>query len=155
MSESKECKDNQAEKTGDLASSSVVIIERSPTVEEYRALRDAVGWGNGDATAQAQGLANSLFSVCIIHENKVVGCGRVVGDNGLYFYIQDVILHPLYQGRGLGRRIMASIMGYITSNARPGAFIGLMAAEDKAPFYYQYGFKERPTDRPGMEIWVQ
>ncbi len=61
------------------------LIERSPTVEEYLKLRQAVGWGNVDIEAAKIGLQNSFFSVCAIYKDEVIGCGRVVGDEGLYF----------------------------------------------------------------------
>jgi GNAT superfamily N-acetyltransferase len=130
------------------------LTERPPTVEEYRALRRAVGWAEVDAGAVAKGLANSLFSVCVLHEGNFVGCGRVVGDGGVYFYIQDVMVLPAYQRRGLGRRIMNAIMTFIAAHARSNTFIGLMAADGVAPFYHDFGFAERPPNRPGMfQLW--
>ncbi len=198
------------------------VVKRLPTVEEYQALRRAVGWAEVDAQAVARGLANSLFSVCVVcgehrsegdagsqaddsagastsrlreydsagaspsqlhqHDSagaspaargcgpllgsagastsrpsghgNVIGCGRVVGDGGIYFYVQDVMVLPAYQKQGLGRRIMDAIMAYIAAHARSNSFIGLMAADGVAPFYYRYGFGERPPNRPGMfRMW--
>jgi ribosomal protein S18 acetylase RimI-like enzyme len=96
------------------------------------------------------GLENSLFSVCVISENKVIGCGRVIGDGGIYFYVQDIIVLPEFQGRGIGERIMDVIMEYLRAHAPEGAFIGLMAAKGVHRFYERYGFKKRPSDAPGM-----
>jgi len=131
-----------------------ILVQRVPSVEEFQRLHEAVGWSNVDLASTELGLRNALFSVCLVHEDRVVGCGRVVGDGGIYFYIQDVIVLPEYQGRGLGRRIMDAIMGYLTTHARPKAFVGLMAAVDVSGFYERYGFTERPADRPGMyRVW--
>jgi ribosomal protein S18 acetylase RimI-like enzyme len=131
-----------------------ILVERSPTVEEYQKLRDAAGWGNVDIEATEIGLRNSLFSVCVIFENEVIGCGRVVGDSGIYFYIQDVIVLPGFQGKGIGKRITDAILDYLKGHAHPGAFVGLMAAKGVSKFYERYGFTERATDRPGMfRIW--
>ena len=99
---------------------------------------------------------NSLFSVCVIHnyKNNVIGCGRLVGDGGIYFYIQDVIVLPEFQGKGIGKHIMASIMDYLKACAPPNAFVGLMAAKGVSKFYERYDFMERPADAPGMfKIW--
>ena len=131
------------------------IVERTPTVEEYQALRRAVGWAEVDAQAVAHGLAAGLFSICLLHEGAVIGCGRVVGDGGIYLYVQDVIVLPPYQRRGLGRRIMAAIMDFVARQARRNTYVGLTAAEGKAPFYHPYGFVERPPSRPGMyQLWA-
>src|SRR4030067_1509353 len=93
------------------------LIERSPTVEEYLKLRKAVGWENVDIVAAKIGLQNSLFSVCAIYKDEVIGCGRVVGDEGLYFYIQDVIIMPAFQKQGIGKRIMDAFISYLASHA--------------------------------------
>ena len=131
-----------------------ILVERSPTVEEYQKLREAVEWGNVNPEATEIGLNNSLFSVCAIFKNEVIGCGRVIGDDGIYFYIQDIIVLPEFQGKGIGKRIMKAVMNYLKEHAYPNAFIGLMAAKGVSKFYEQYGFVERPPDRPGMfKIW--
>jgi ribosomal protein S18 acetylase RimI-like enzyme len=133
-----------------------ILVERSPTAEEYQKLREAVGWGNVDFEATEVGLHNSLFSVCIIYnyKNNVIGCGRLIGDGGIYFYIQDVIVLPEFQGKGIGKRIMASIMDYLKACAPPNVFVGLMAAKGVSRFYERYDFMERPADAPGMfKIW--
>jgi GNAT superfamily N-acetyltransferase len=126
------------------------VVERVPAVGEYLALREAVGWGRLDERVAERGLAGGLFSVCALGGGEVVGCARVVGDGGLYFYIQDVIVLPRFQGRGLGRRLMAPILGYLDEHAPPGSFVGLMAAQGVSGFYGQFGFSVRPPGRPGM-----
>lgn len=126
------------------------VIERAPTVEEYLALREGVGWMLFDREMTAKGLAHALYSVCILHQGRVIGCGRVIGDGGLYFYLQDIIILPAFQGEGLGKRLMQAITAYLNKNAQPGAFIGLMAAAGVSDFYTQFGFKVRPSDQPGM-----
>jgi GNAT superfamily N-acetyltransferase len=126
------------------------FIERPPEAADYRRLRRSVGWEDLEEEAVIAGLRNALYSLTVVFRGETVGCGRVVGDGAIYFYIQDVIVEPGLQGRGLGRCIMDRVMGFIRHNARHNSFIGLMAASGAARFYERYGFKERPDDRPGM-----
>jgi ribosomal protein S18 acetylase RimI-like enzyme len=127
-----------------------VVLERTPTKEEYLRLREAVGWWNSDPNAVETGLGNSIFSVCAILEGEVVGIGRVVGDRAIYYYIQDVIVLPGFQGRGIGKSIMDQLMDYIRKHAPEKAFVGLMAARGVSGFYRKYDFCERPAESPGM-----
>jgi GNAT superfamily N-acetyltransferase len=128
----------------------IALVERAPTPDEYRRLRASVGWNEVDADGVVAGLSSSLYAVVLERDGDAVGCGRVVGDGGIYFYLQDVIVLPELQGQGWGTRIMEAVMRYVEASARPGSFIGLMAAKDAEGFYLRYGFERRPDDRPGM-----
>jgi GNAT superfamily N-acetyltransferase len=130
-------------------------LEQAPPPEGYANLRAAVGWDALAPEAVETGLRNALYSVAVYDGDQLIGCGRVVGDGGLYFYLQDIIVLPEYQGRGVGHGIMKRVMGYLEENARKNAFVGLMAAVGVKDFYHRYGFRRRPDDRPGMfRIWT-
>jgi ribosomal protein S18 acetylase RimI-like enzyme len=130
------------------------IVERQPTVDEYQRLRRAVGWNEMTDEALQVGLPNALYSVVLELDGAAVGCARIVGDGGLYFYLQDVIVLPEHQGRGQGARLMGALMAYLERTARPGAFLGLMAAVGAERFYERYGFRRRGEQQPGMfRVW--
>ena len=128
------------------------IVERTPTVQEYNAVRLAAGLTVKDELAAQQGLSKTLFGICIIHDEAVVGIGRVIGDGGLFFDIVDVAVVAEHQRRGVGKMIMDGLMAYIEVNARPSSLVCLMANKGIAPFYEKYGFKAREADMPGMII---
>ena len=128
----------------------MIIQYRPPTVSEYKRLRSIVGWWATDENATAVALKNSLFSVIALDLDIVIGFGRIVGDGGLYFYIQDLMIHPEFQNKGLGNSLMKELMDYIAANAKPGAFIGLMAGKGLEKYYEKFGFKARDKDAPGM-----
>jgi GNAT superfamily N-acetyltransferase len=134
-------------------------LERCPpTVKELRALNEAVGWTDlpSDDDAVARGLAASLFGVTLLTAaGEVAGCARVVGDAGVYFYVQDLIVAPDHQGLGLGDVLLDQVREYLEDAAPAGAFVGLMAAEGKAGFYARRGFSARSADAPGMWLtWM-
>jgi len=126
------------------------IEHRLPTVTEYTKLRDLVGWWKTDENATDMALKNSLFSVVAIEQGTTIGFGRIIGDGGLYFYIQDLIVHPDFQNKGLGKSLMRELMDYIKANAKSGAFVGFMAAKGLEKYYEPFGFKARNKDAPGM-----
>jgi ribosomal protein S18 acetylase RimI-like enzyme len=115
------------------------VIDRLPTLEEYRTICRAVGWEdyiNFDVAAES--IENSLFGVVIEHNMRVIGMGRVVGDGRIYFYIQDIAVLPDYQSQGVGGRIMDRLVDILEVRAPEKAFIGLFAANGKEPFYRKY-----------------
>lgn len=130
------------------------LVERPPSVEEYQRLRDSTDWDPLDDEVVEKGLQNTLFSVCAVIHDEVIGCGRIIGDGSMYFYIQDVIVLPQFQGRGIGTHIMSALLDYLKTHAKNNSFIGLRAAKGTSGFYERHGFERRPPDAPGMFlIW--
>lgn len=128
----------------------VQILKKQISVEDYMNLREIVGWGNPEnIEAIERGLKNTLYSICIEVEEQIIGYGRIVGDGGFTFYIQDIIVLPSYQRLGLGNTIMTELMEYITSTYPPGSSVGLMSAKGKEDFYKKFGFVERPNESYG------
>lgn len=124
----------------------LTLEQRLPTLGEYRTLCDAVGWGEViNFEAAPRSLNNSQFGVTVLDGCRVVGMGRIVGDGAMYFYIQDVAVHPAYQGMGIGRRIVDALMEWVRRSAPERAFVGLFAAEGREAFYAHYGFMRHPS----------
>lgn len=127
-----------------------LLTAQPPSVPEHRALRDAVGWGNPmSAEATGQALRGSLAVFTVRLGGDAVAVARIIGDGGAAYYIQDVIVHPAHQGRGLGRRLMEAVIAWLDENTDPGAFVGLMAAGGKEAFYERFGFAARPRPADG------
>ena len=133
-------------------SSPYSVIERTPTVVEYNHVRQSSGLSVKDEVAVEQGLAHTLYGVCIEHEGSVVGIGRVIGDGGLFFDVVDLAVTQEHWGKGVGKLIMDALMSYVDAHARPSALICLMANRAITPFYETYGFKARDSDMLGMAI---
>lgn len=78
-----------------------------------------------------------------------------VGDGAMYWYLQEIVVHPDYQGKGIGKSIVNRLIEHVKSTAIPGSqvTIGLSAAKGKDAFYEKFGFVSRPTEScgPGME----
>lgn len=132
------------------------LVERKPTAEEMVSLRQSVNWGIPDIQSLSMGLENSLYGVCAVIGDEIIGTARVVGDGVTVFYVQDVIVKPAYQRMGIGHAMMEKVMDYIGRNACTGAVAGLMSAKGKEDFYRRFGFWERPNENFGagmMQFW--
>jgi len=98
-----------------------------------------------DPQVSAGSLDRSCYAVSVFDGSELVGMGRVVGDLGLCFYIQDVVVLKTYQGLGVGEAIMRRIMEFVADHAVEHTYVGLMSAVGKEGFYHRYGFTSRPT----------
>jgi ribosomal protein S18 acetylase RimI-like enzyme len=125
------------------------IQRRIPTPAEYALLRKAVDWPVPDEQLIREGLSRSLYSICIFDNDHIIGMGRVIGDNAIYFHIQDVIVSPDYQGKHIGTSIMKELLTYIEGHSGTHSNIGLMCSQGREPFYRKFGFIERPNNRLG------
>ena len=46
-------------------------------------------------------------------DNEPVGMGRIVGDGAVICYIQDLIVVPEYQKKGMGHAIITKLIDYV------------------------------------------
>ncbi|MBV4432486.1 GNAT family N-acetyltransferase [Clostridium tyrobutyricum] len=130
------------------------IISKIPTAEEFIYIRKETGWDTYDVKAAEISLKNSLFSICAYYNEKLIGYGRIVGDGGMYFYIQNLIVLPEFQRKGIGKLIMTELMNYIDNNCSKGSFIGLMASRGKENFYKKFNFIIRPKGKYGSGMFM-
>jgi len=128
----------------------VKIIESSISPTIFNQLRKAVGWEEHELNDIELAFSNNLYMIIAKNEkDDVIGMARIIGDEGLYYYIQDVIVIPEYQNKGIGKSLMRKIMEYIELHKKPNLFVGLMAAKGKEEFYRRIGFIERPAENYG------
>lgn len=54
------------------------IEENKISVNDFNYLNDKVGWGTRDGKAVEEALNNTLYSVSIYDDNKIIGYGRFI-----------------------------------------------------------------------------
>jgi GNAT superfamily N-acetyltransferase/uncharacterized glyoxalase superfamily protein PhnB len=122
----------------------IKIIERAPTFVELLNLSASVGWaGSEDNSAMDTQLQSTVFAVVAqnLENNEVVGSAFLLGDNAFY-YVKDVIVHPDWQGKGIGTAMMRAITRWAESNAPNNATIALFTGDHLVSFYRQFGFSQ-------------
>jgi GNAT superfamily N-acetyltransferase len=125
---------------------------QSPTKDQFSSLFETTGWNRGyNATPEEliQAVANSQFVIAAYDDEKLVGFGRIVTDGVLHAMIYDMIVHPSYQGHGIGTQILGSlVMKCCEAKIRD---IQLFCAIGRRSFYEKNGFVARSIDGPGMQ----
>ena len=127
-----------------------LITESRPAVEEYLRLREVTGLSPKSPDAAKAGLQGTILAVCVRSDEELVGMGRIIGDGGCFFQIVDVAVHPDHQRRGLGRRILESLMHRLKLAAPRTAYVSLIADGDARHLYSKFGFAPTAPGSIGM-----
>lgn len=128
------------------------VCAEIPSASEYAGLREAAGLSKRSTEAAERGLPQSLFAVCVRDGGRLIGMGRVIGDGGCNYEIVDMAVHPDYQWRGLGRRIMQALMDWLHANAPETAYVCLIADDHAPALYAQFGFEPVAPRSIGMAM---
>ena len=130
-------------------------IERPPSIEDWIKIRESISWSVEERKDFEIALQNTLYAVCVYNEDEMIGMGRVIGDNRLCFYIQDVVVLSEFQKQGIGHKIMYLILKYISLHASKHATVGLFSALGKESFYKEIGFISRPNKIKGCGMYIE
>lgn len=125
---------------------------RAPSVKDFMQLRALMGWGLISERQAALSIERSLAFAVIYEGEQLLAMGRLVGDGALFFYLQDIVVHPEYQRRGLGREVMRQLEIYLSQVALPGATVGLLAAKGNEAFYTEFGYRLRDGEQLGFGL---
>lgn len=129
----------------------IEISHVAPSASQFIQLRETIGWNNLDSLDEIeQSIQSSLFWITIVRGKELVACGRVIGDGYMYFYLQDIIVHPKCQGLGFGQMVMNGIEQWLLTKAKKGATIGLLAAKGKEDFYARFEYLKRDGSALGL-----
>ena len=123
----------------------ILIKENVNSIEEFNYLYDAVGWGSYDEKVSEKALANTMYSVSVYDDDKIIGYGRIIGDGICFLYIHDVMVIPKYQNKKIGSQIMNKLLEKINQIKieNPYVRVYLGASKGKEKFYERFGFITR------------
>ena len=130
-----------------------ILVDNQLSPEDFIRLKVETGFWERPVEQVKIALDNGLFNVTAVCDGKVVGMGRLVGDGAMYWYLQEIIVLPEYQGCGIGKSIVNRLLKYIKDNSIPGTnvSIGLTAVKGKEPFYEKLGFN---VHSQGMSMYM-
>lgn len=123
----------------------ISIKENVNNVEEFNYLYDTVGWESYDEKISEKALKNTIYSVSVYEDNKIIGYGRLIGDEICFLYIHDVMVIPKYQNKKIGTQIMDKLLEKVNQIKleNPYVRVYLGASKGKEKFYERFGFITR------------
>lgn len=123
-------------------------VEKTPSAEEFNYLTNSVDWGTRENDIIEEALKNTLYSLCVYDDSKLIGYGRIIGDKTIFLYIQDIMVIPEYQNKHIGTEIMNNLLKQINEYKKinPNIRTYLGASKGKESFYEKFGFISRPNE---------
>jgi GNAT superfamily N-acetyltransferase len=85
--------------------------------------------------------SNSMFKCIAFDGGKIVAAGRAVADGADCSYLCDIVVHPAYQGTGLGKELIQRLVNLSKGHRK----IILYAVPGREPFYEKFGFRRMNT----------
>jgi ribosomal protein S18 acetylase RimI-like enzyme len=123
-----------------------------PPPQDFSVLFSTTGWNEEYHLTTEElmsAISKSWRTVAVYDDERLVGFGRIVSDGILHAMIYDLIVHPEYQGRGIGDEMLKRLVA--SCRAAGIRDIQLFCARGKREFYEKRGFRARADDAPGMD----
>ena len=121
---------------------------RDVAADEVVALYTALGWSSAKKPdALYAGLLASHALVVARERSRLVGLGNAISDGHLVVYFPHLLVHPDYQGRGVGSALMRLLMAKYEGFHQQA----LLADGRAIEFYRKIGFKRAGHTEP---MWI-
>ena len=106
-------------------------------INKITALRESVGW-NKMYDSFLKSLDKFYHYICCFDGDDLVGFIDIVSNGITDAYLQDLMVKPSYQGKGIGTKLMNMAIEKIKTD---GIYmIGIIFEENLLGFYKRFGF---------------
>jgi GNAT superfamily N-acetyltransferase len=95
------------------------------------------GWWPERTEQDIEEMLKSAIAIGIWDGDTLVGFARAVTDGRFRAYIEDVVVHSQYQKLGIGKKLVAKLIGKLSHIG----VVSLFCEEHLIPFYQENGFK--------------
>ena len=133
------------------------ILKYEINPKDYLILRKLLGWKEIKEEQVEKALKNSMLNVSVFDNEICIGMGRIVGDNVLKGLLTDIIVREEYQGKGVGRLIVETLIKELSDRLNEGDLFQLEACptKDNTCFYVKCGMKYKPENQDGVYMWIK
>ncbi len=105
--------------------------------EKMVSLREAVGWNRMENELRNP-LMTSYIHIAAYEEDELIGYIDSISNGVTDAYIQDLMVHPKYQGKGIGTELMNQIIACIKE--KHIYMVSIIFEEELKSFYEEFGF---------------
>ncbi len=130
----------------------VFSTERDIDLYELEELCDAVGWSRRPLRKVKKAIEHSFLVASMWQvrgtQRRLIGFARATSDHAFNATIWDVVVHPDFQGRGLGKALMKYVLKKLRSEEISN--VTLFADPHVVDFYRGLGFMSDPEGIKGM-----
>jgi N-acetylglutamate synthase-like GNAT family acetyltransferase len=123
------------------AHSDIELISSFDDKHQLAALFKAAALGERSPEDIVKAFHNSKYAVFALSHGRLVGAGRAFGDEVDCAIICDLAVHPDFQAKGLGERMLETLKQSVRHHLR----IILYAKPGKEDFYLKRGFNRMTT----------
>ncbi len=113
------------------------IVNEHVPAELLASLRESVGWNRMEKELSNPQMT-SFYHIAAYEEDELVGYIDCVSNGVTDAYIQDLMVKPIYQGKGVGSELMHKMIEYLKANKI--YMISVVFDESLKPFYERFGF---------------
>lgn len=121
-----------------------IIIHNNKENISWTELKDIyrlVGWNNHTEQKIKQIFEASTLVTVACKDSRIVGFGRALSDGVFNAAIYDVVVHPDFQGLGIGKRIMENLLYHL----RDISCVHLISTTGRVEFYEGLGLRHVKT----------
>ncbi|MEO0540308.1 MAG: GNAT family N-acetyltransferase [Cyanobacteria bacterium P01_A01_bin.105] len=126
--------------------------DRNIDLYELEELCDAVGWSRRPIRKVKKAIQHSFLVITMWEQRgnrrRLVGFSRATSDHAFNATIWDVVIHPDFQGQGLGKALMKQLVKKLRSEDISN--VTLFADPQVVSFYERLGFTPDPEGIKGM-----
>lgn len=130
----------------------VFSTDRDLDLYELEELCNAVGWARRPIRKVKKAIQHSYLVITMWEQRgarrRLVGFSRATSDHAFNATIWDVVVHPDFQGRGLGKELMRQLIKKLRSEDISN--VTLFADPQVVEFYKGLGFMPDPEGIKGM-----
>ena len=113
------------------------VVNAPTSAKQIADLREAVGWNRMESCYENE-LMTSYFHISVYDSVKLIGYIDTVSNGVTDAYIQDLMVHPVHKGKGIGTELMNRTIAYLKE--RKIYMISVVFEEKLLPFYKRFGF---------------